>query len=149
MECQKNNITKSDSNFAQTIVDHHLLPEINFNGHCLIKNIIIYALESNKSIYFLTHLSPQLRNLNTDITLGNFLFGSVKLPKNAGLDKHKYRSYSIGFDSRSEFLFTDGSFGKNVIIFGADMNSSVHIDNKGKDILILGEGPTQGLVILH
>ena len=35
--------------------------------------------------------------------------------------------------------------GKNVIIFGADMNASVHIDNKGKDILILGEGPTQGL----
>ena len=25
------------------------------------------------------------------------------------------------------------------------MSSSVHIDNKGKDILIPGEGPTQGL----
>ena len=25
------------------------------------------------------------------------------------------------------------------------MSSSVHIDNKGKDILIFGEGPTQGL----
>ena len=25
------------------------------------------------------------------------------------------------------------------------MSSSVHIDNKNKDILILGEGPTQGL----
>ena len=25
------------------------------------------------------------------------------------------------------------------------MSSSVHVDNKGKDILILGEGPTQGL----
>ena len=25
------------------------------------------------------------------------------------------------------------------------MNSSPHIDNKGKDILILGKGPTQGL----
>ena len=35
--------------------------------------------------------------------------------------------------------------GKNVIIFGADMSSSVHIDNKRKYILILGEGPTQGL----
>ena len=35
--------------------------------------------------------------------------------------------------------------GKNVIGFGADMSSSVDIDNKGKDILILGEGPTQGL----
>ena len=35
--------------------------------------------------------------------------------------------------------------GKSVIISGADMSSSVHIDNKNKDILILGEGPTQGL----
>ena len=25
------------------------------------------------------------------------------------------------------------------------MSSSVHVDNKGKDMLILGEGPTQGL----
>ena len=25
------------------------------------------------------------------------------------------------------------------------MSSSVHVDNKGKDILILGEGPAQGL----
>ena len=28
---------------------------------------------------------------------------------------------------------------------GADINSSIHIDNKGKDILTLGKGPTQGL----
>ena len=35
--------------------------------------------------------------------------------------------------------------GKNVIIFGADMKSSVRVDNKGKDTLILGQGPTQGL----
>ena len=35
--------------------------------------------------------------------------------------------------------------GKNFVIFGADMNSSMHIDNKNKDILILDEGSTQGL----
>ena len=35
--------------------------------------------------------------------------------------------------------------GKNVIIFGADMSSFVHIDNKIKDILILGEEPKQEL----
>ena len=34
---------------------------------------------------------------------------------------------------------------RNFIIFGADMSSSVHIDNRGKDTLILGEEPTQGL----
>ena len=55
------------------------------------------------------------------------------------LDKYRYSSYGIGFDSRSEFLFTDGKMGKNVIIFGADMSSSVHVNNKNKNILILGE----------
>ena len=34
---------------------------------------------------------------------------------------------------------------KNIIIFGADMSSFVHADNKGKDIVTHGEGPTQGL----
>ena len=31
------NITKSASHFAPIFVDHHLLPDINFNGHFLIK----------------------------------------------------------------------------------------------------------------
>ena len=35
--------------------------------------------------------------------------------------------------------------GKVVIIFGADMSSYVHVDNKRKNILILDGGPTQGL----
>ena len=34
------NITKSDSNFTATFLDHHVLPDINFNGHCLMKNNI-------------------------------------------------------------------------------------------------------------
>ena len=38
----------------------------------------------------------------------------------------------IGFDSQSEFLFSDGSYGKNVIIFGADMSSSVQADKMEK-----------------
>ena len=41
--------------------------------------------------------------------------------------------------------FTGGRFGQNVLIFGADMSTSIHIDNKKKDILVLGRGPTQGL----
>ena len=35
--------------------------------------------------------------------------------------------------------------GRNVIIFGADMSSSINVDNKNKNILILCEGPTEGL----
>ena len=32
------------------------------------------------------------------------------------------------------------------LLFRADMSSSVHVNNKGKGILIFGKGPTQGLV---
>ena len=138
------NITKSDGNFAPTFVDHHLLPDMNFSGHCLIKNDIS-VLKNVINLYISYILNPQLRNLNTEFTLSNCLFGPVKLTKNTYLDKYKYIGYGIGFDSRSEFLFTDGSFGKNVIIFGADMSSYVHIDNKEKGILLLGKGPTQVL----
>ena len=34
---------------------------------------------------------------------------------------------------------------RNVIIFGVDMRSSLHIDNKKKDLLILGKGHIQEL----
>ena len=47
------NITKSVSNFVPTFVDHHLLPDITFNGHCLINNNISIPKKSNKSICFL------------------------------------------------------------------------------------------------
>ena len=52
---------------------------------------------------------------------------------NVDLNKYKYSGYYIGFDSHSDFFFfffffSDGSFGKNIIIFGAVMSSSAHID---------------------
>ena len=69
----------------------------------------------------------------------------VKLAINADPDKYIYTGYGIGLNSRSEFSLTDGNICKNVIIFGVDMSSSVHIHKKKKDILILGIGPTQRL----
>ena len=73
------------------------------------------------------------------------MFGAVRLSKNADIDKYGYSGYGIGFDRKSSFSFPNGKFGQNVIIFGVDKSSSVHVDNKKKDILILGKGPTQGL----
>ena len=72
-------------------------------------------------------------------------FGAVTLTKNADIEKYKYSGYGVGFDRRSSFSFTSGGFGQNVLIFGADMSTSTHIDNKKKDIVVLGRGPTQGL----
>ena len=71
--------------------------------------------------------------------------GAVSLAKNADVDKYKYSGYGIAFDRAGSFSFPCGGYDQNVTIFGADMNSSIHVDNKGKVILILGIGPTQGL----
>ena len=82
---------------------------------------------------------------NNDPTLKNCLFSAITLAKNADIDKYGYSGYGIGFDRRSSFSFPGGGFGQNVLIFGVDMSSSAHIDNKKKDILVLRKGPTQGL----
>ena len=82
------NITKSIRNFAPTFVDHHVLPDISFNGHCLMNNTISIP-KKVISLYMSYTINIWLRNLTTDLTLKNCLFGSVKLTKNADQDKYK------------------------------------------------------------
>ena len=64
------NITKSDSNFVPTFVYHYLLPDIKFNGHCLVKNNISIT-KKVINLYISYKINPQLRNLNADFTLIN------------------------------------------------------------------------------
>ena len=81
-----------------------------------------------------------------DFAFGSSLFEAVKLTTNADPNKYKYSGYGIGFDASGSFSLSDGRyFGKNVIIFEADMNSLKHIDYKKKDVLILGKDPIQSL----
>ena len=55
------NITKSDSNFAPTFVDHHVFPDMNFNGHCLINNNI--SIPKKVINLYISHiLNPWLGN---------------------------------------------------------------------------------------
>ena len=98
----------------------------------------------SSNIYIVYSLGASSSNYS-DPTIKNCLFFAVTLTKNADIDKYRYSGYGIGFDRRARFSFPGGGFGQNVIIFGADMSSSTYIYNKGKDILILGVGPTQGL----
>ena len=61
------------------------------------------------NLYISYRQNPQSRNLNIDVTLKHSLSGSVKLTKNADPDKYKYSGCNIGFDSRLELSFADGS----------------------------------------
>ena len=63
------------------------------------------------------------------------------------IDRYKYSGYGIRFDGNGYLSLPSGGIDRIVIISGVDMSSSAKIDNKRKDILILGKGPTQGLEI--
>ena len=52
------------------------------------------------NLYISYTLGPQLENLNTDFTLVDGLFESLKLTKNADQHKYKHTGCGIGFDSR-------------------------------------------------
>ena len=77
------------------------------------------------NLYIYYTLNQWSRDLNTDFTLGNCLFGCVKLTKNADLNKYDFFGYDIGFDSCSELLFTDGSKG-NMSLFELNEHICAH-----------------------
>ena len=93
----------------------------------------------------MSFLHEKVVNLYISYRLDNCLFGAVKLTKNTDPDKCKCSGYGIGFNSRSVFLWSDGSYGKNIIIFEVDNTSSVNIGDRNKNILVLGEGTTESL----
>ena len=73
--------------FFTTFLNHYSLPDTSFNGYCLTKsNFSIPKKVIN--LYISYTLVSQLINFSTDFTIINCLFGSVKLTKNADLDKY-------------------------------------------------------------
>ena len=117
---------------------------LKLNGSWLKQRKISYTHRNVVNVYIVYELGASSSHKN-DRTLKNCLFGAVTLTENADIDKYGYSGYGIGFDRRSSFSFPGGEFGQNILIFGVDMSSSAHIDNKQKDILFLRKSPTQGL----
>ena len=117
---------------------------VKFTGSCLKQSDHIFTHKKVVNIYIVYELAASSSH-DSDPTIKNCLFGAVTLTKNADIDKYGYSGYGIGFDRKSSFSFPGGGFGQNVLIFREDMSSSAHIDNKKKDTLIVGKGPTQGL----
>ena len=116
---------------------------IKFNGSFLNRFPPTILHGDIVNIYIVYEITSDYKDINYP-TLENCLFGSVKLTKNADIDKYGYSGYGIGFDRETSFSFGNET-GKNEIIFGVDMSLSSKIDNRKKDILTLGKGPTQGL----
>ena len=117
---------------------------LKFSGSCLKQPKMYYTHGTIVNIYIVYELGASSFN-DSDPTLKNCLFSAGTLTKNADIDTYGYSDYGIGFDRKTVFSFPSRGFGRNIIIFGVDMSSSAHIDNKKRDILVLGKGPAQGL----
>ena len=133
--------------------NHSITPNLNyyctktrvkFNGSCLKQDSVTFNHGKVVNIYTVYEISNNYP-VSTYSTLEKFLFGAVSLTENADINRCKYSRYGIGLDNHGSFSFPGIGLGRSVIIFGIDMSSSVHVDNKKKDIFILGKGPTQGL----
>ena len=72
-----------------------------------------------------------------NFTLGDRLCGAAKSVKNLDQNKNGYSVYAIRFNACSRFSLPNGDLDKNVVV---EVNKS-----SSKHILVLGEGPTQGL----
>ena len=80
------------------------------------------------------------------------LFGAMKITKNTDSSKNNYTGYGLCFDEGGEFGHTvrQGNFhrttnAKNVIIFFADMSSSIHATNRANNIYVMGKDFIQGI----
>ena len=128
--------------------NNSLLPTLNFqisldfNGSCLT-TANGFTPQKVISLYIVLEIRSW-QYYYDGFTLRNSLFPGVKVNKYTDPDKYSYSGYGISFDVRGVFLLPDGSFGKNVILFGADTSLPAPIDNK-KGYLILCKGLTQGL----
>ena len=125
-------IATSD-NIVTPLIDYYNTNKIRvkFNGSILRQPKISYTHLNIVSIYIVYELGAST-SYNNNPTLKNCLFGAVTLTKRANIDKYKYSGYGIGFDRRSSFSFPGVKFSQNVLIFGVDISSSCHIDNKKK-----------------
>ena len=101
---------------------------VKFTGSSSKQPKFTYTHKTIENIYIVFELGASTTNDN-DPTLKNCLFGAVTWTKNADIVKYGYSGYGIGFYRRSSFSFPGGGFGQNVLIFGADMSFSAHIDN--------------------
>ena len=138
------------------------LPDIKVDGRMYIylsgnhfqQNEVIIPNNNNViNIYCVYELQPISSLRDTSFTIQNALFGAMQITKDpTNNSKNNYKEYGLCFDERSNFSHTitqDGrqrtSNGKNVLIFRADMSSSIHATNRANHIYCFGEGLTQGI----
>ena len=139
-----NSIATSNYSITPELSHYGTKTRVKFNGSCFKQDKATYSHGTIVNTYTVYEISKNY-NISIYLTLENCLFGAVSLTKHVDIDQYKYSGYGIGFDRKGKFSFGSNGFGRNVAIFGADMSSSVHANNRTKNISVLGKDFIQGL----
>ena len=96
--------TTSDNSLTPKLsyVDYRI--RVKFTGSCLKQSKITYTHKKVVNIYIVYELGASSSQFD-DPTLKSYLFGAVKLTKNADIDKYRYSGYGTGFDRKGSFHF--------------------------------------------
>ena len=97
---------------------------LRFSGSVLQQKPVTYSYKKVVNLYVVQEIT-NFHSIDSYPTLTNGLFGAVKLTKKAGIDRYRYSGYGIGFDGKRFYSRPSDGTERNIIIFG--------------------EGPTQGL----
>ena len=124
-------VTTSNNKITPELNFYGSKTRVEFSGSCSKQDKVTYSHGTIVNIYIVYEISKYY-SISVYQTLENCLFGAVSLTKNADIDKYKYSGYGIGFDRHGEFSFGNREFGRNCIIFGADLSSSSHANNNKK-----------------
>ena len=125
----------SDNSFTPILDYYGAKTKMYFDRVCLKQDKVTLNHGKIVNIYIvyeIIRIANINGNRNSNLTVPNALIGGFSLTKNADVNKCKHSGCGIVFDRKSGFAFSGDGIGQNVIIFGVDMNSSVHIDNKKK-----------------
>ena len=151
----------SDSNMNAVGDSGGDLPDVKNDGRMYVyvsgnhfqqNKVIIPNNDNIINIYCVYEIQPISSSRDTTFTIQHALFGASQITKNADTSKYDYKGYGICFDEGRTFshkITEDGrahtTMGRNAIIFGVDMSSSIHATNRANNIYVVGQGLVQDI----
>ena len=130
-----NSITTSKYSITPELSHCGTKARVKLSGTCLRQDKATYNHRIIVNIYIFYEINKNY-NISSYPNLENCLFGAVSLTKHLDIDQYKCSRYCTGCNKKEKFSFDNG-FDRNGIILGADMSSSVHANNRTKNILVL------------
>ena len=119
---------------------------VYLSGNYFTQNKVIIPNNNNViNMYCVYELQSVTASRDDTFTIQNALFGAMQITKNADTCKYAYKGYGICFDEGGTFSKGNINNGQNVLIFGVDESSLVHVNNKANNTYVTGDLFVQGI----